>query len=186
MAPTSYDLHSQDLPGGRFAPHGSFRVRWLDGVVWWDNHGPFNLEALQRYNQMRQVVREQWLLPGQWIAGVVHWHGSALMSPEAFDEYRQAFERVYRQPHRLVAVAWVTPPDLEGMDLMRRRWNCSNSPNPPRPGPARSWWRGEVRGPEAPRGAQPLGLAGALAAPGAAGAAGAPFGGCGWRGVCRA
>ncbi len=115
-------LSTNDLEDGGFAPHGEFRVGWRDGVVWWDAIGPFNLEALQRYERMRHVARQRWLVKGRWFGGVVHWHHSALMSPEAFEAYTQGFIAVYGRPHRLAAVAWVADPELEGMRFMRGRF----------------------------------------------------------------
>jgi len=115
-------LSTNDLKDDGFAPHGEFRVGWRDGVVWWDAYGPFNLEALQRYDRMRHIARQRWLTKGQWFGGVVHWHDSALMSPEAFEAYTQGFVAVYGRPHRLAAVAWVADPELEGMHFMRKRF----------------------------------------------------------------
>jgi hypothetical protein len=115
-------MSTHDLPAAGFAPHGEFRVGWRDGVVWWDAIGPFNLEALQRYDRMRALARQRWLVKGRWFGGVVHWHHSALMSPEAFEAYTQGFVAVYSRPHRLAAVAWVADPELEGMRFMRRRF----------------------------------------------------------------
>lgn len=115
-------MSTHDLQAPGFAPHGEFRVGWRDGVVWWDAIGPFNLEALQRYERMRALARQRWLVKGRWFGGVIHWHHSALMSPEAFDAYTQGFIAVYSRPHRLAAVAWVADPELEGMRFMRRRF----------------------------------------------------------------
>jgi hypothetical protein len=120
--PSGEVLSTNDLPGGGFAPHGEFRVGWRSGVVWWDAYGPFNLEALQRYERMRHVARKRWLSKGHWFGGVIHWHDSALMSPEAFEAYTQGFIAVYGRPHRLAAVAWVADPELEGMQFMRGRF----------------------------------------------------------------
>lgn len=113
---------SRDLQPAGFAPHGEFSVRLSDGLVLWENRGPFNLEALQAYGQLRERAVRQWQLDRRWFAGVVSWKHSALMSPEAFSAYQAGFERFLGSTHTLVAVAWVVPPGLEGMDFMQPRF----------------------------------------------------------------
>ena len=68
MTPPDDEICSNAVPGGAFAPHGEFRVRHRDGVMFWFNRGPFNLEALQRYARMRQMAHARWVAPGA-VAG---------------------------------------------------------------------------------------------------------------------
>lgn len=115
-------ISSQDLAGAGFAPHGEFRLRFADGILYALNRGPFNAEAMRLYGRLRQAAFERWQLSGRWIGGIASWEGSVLMSPEAFDDYERGLAAFLRTEHRLVGVAWVAEPELEGMAFMQERF----------------------------------------------------------------
>jgi len=115
-------LSSSDFPVGSFAPHGEFRCRMDRGVLMWTSHGPFNLEALQAYGQLRRAAFERWGLNDRPVASIMEWVDSALMSPEAFLLYRRGFDSLMQSRHNYVAVAWVGGKHVEGLDLMQRQY----------------------------------------------------------------
>lgn len=115
-------ISTQALQGGGFAPHGEFRLRFADGILYAHNIGPFNAEAMQLYARLRRMAYERWKLSGRWIGGIARWEGSTLMSPQAFDDYERGLMAFLSSEHRLVAVAWVADPELEGMRFMQERF----------------------------------------------------------------
>lgn len=119
--PADY-LCSNDFTQGGFRPHGEFSCWMEDGLLVWESRGPFNLEALQAYGRTRQAAFARWQLDDKPIAAVMHWVGSALMSPEAFACYARGFEAFIASRHHYAAVAWVARSEVEGVDLMRSRF----------------------------------------------------------------
>lgn len=122
MAAPSPVISSRQFQRGGFAPHGEFRVHYEQGLLMWENRGPFNREALQCYGRARSEAYARWQLDEHWVAAVVDWQGSALMPPDAFEAYRAGFERFMAGHHSLVAVAWVQHPGCEGLDFMVERF----------------------------------------------------------------
>lgn len=115
-------ISTQDLHRSGFAPHGEFRLHYADGILRSHNLGPFNAEALRLYTQLRAAAFQRWQLSGRWISGLALWEGSALMPPQAFDDYERGLRDFLRTEHRLAAVAWVSEPELEGMQFMAERF----------------------------------------------------------------
>ena len=120
--PPANALSSDDFTLGGFRPHGRFSCWMEDGLLVWQARGPFNLEALQAYGRTRQAAFERWQLDDKPIAAVMHWVGSALMSPDAFAQYARNFEAFIASRHLYAAVAWVAHGEVEGLDLMRSRF----------------------------------------------------------------
>ncbi|MFN4115285.1 MAG: hypothetical protein ACK4F7_02145 [Inhella sp.] len=113
-------LHSRDFAQPGFAPHGEFSLRFEDDLLIWDLHGPFNAEAMQCFRPLRRAAFARWPLADRWLAALVHWHGSALMAPEAFATYRDSLQAFLRTHGRMLVVAWVAGPEVEGLDFVRR------------------------------------------------------------------
>ncbi|MBH9552663.1 hypothetical protein [Inhella gelatinilytica] len=107
---------------GAFPAHGRFRARLLQGLLHWENEGPFNAEALRCYAQARDAAYARWGAQMSRVGGVVTWRDSVLMSPEAFEIYTQGFESFLARGSRLRAVAWVAAPAVEGLPFMVERF----------------------------------------------------------------
>ena len=120
--PAGERLYSGDFTTAGFRPHGEFWC-WMEGsLLMWEARGPFNLEALQAYGLTRRAAFERWQLDDRPLAAVMHWQVSALMSPAAFDFYERSFTAFIQSRHQYVAVAWVGDSGVEGLDLMRLRY----------------------------------------------------------------
>lgn len=118
MSSTPAPISTTDTHQGPFAAHGEFKL-WVDGnILRYEARGPFNREALQALDVARGKLVAAWRPRGP-VAAIVHWKESALMSPDAFAEYRAGLIRHQKAAKRPVALAWVAPPEVEGMNIMK-------------------------------------------------------------------
>lgn len=119
----SLHISLADMPKGRFAAHGDFRI-WVDGdVLRYEVQGPVNIELIRAMVKARQHLVAAWQ-PKQPVGTIVHWFGSALMTADAFAMWESAHAEATKSNSLKVAEAWVASPMVEGMGLLLKTYEA--------------------------------------------------------------
>lgn len=113
--------HTAEHSSSRFAPHGSIETSPEGSLVIYRVAGPFNVEAIKAFGKMVAAVLTEWTPVGP-FASLSYWENSMMASPDALALYAhilKAGRAIY--PQEAVNV-WYVPKDIEGLLIMRRRW----------------------------------------------------------------
>jgi hypothetical protein len=117
----STSVASSDFKIGRFSMHGEVKLKTDGNILLYESTGPFNIETVQAFTAARASIHKK-LDEARPYASIVHWRNSALMSLEAFAAYQVGYVKFLQENQHPMALAWVSGPEVEGMDFMIARY----------------------------------------------------------------
>lgn len=103
-----------------FKPHGSFKAHVQGRVLIAHCRGSWNIEMHQEQGRQSQALVETLEQGGNW-GSVVVVHDSLVSSLAVLEAGRLAVENM-PSPRKLVALAWVIAPTVEGYSLLKGRY----------------------------------------------------------------
>lgn len=102
--------------------HGNVTLTTDRNILLYESTGPFNIETIHAFTAARASIHQK-IDVSRPYATIVHWRNSALMSLEAFAAYQAGYVKFLQENQHPVALAWVSGPEVEGMDFMITRYS---------------------------------------------------------------
>jgi hypothetical protein len=106
-----------------FRPHGSMNAYISGSVLIAEVSGSWNIQMHQKSSNQSRPLVEQLEAAGRPWGVVTVLTDSAVSSLEVFEAGRKSVEEM-EGTTKLVALAWVIPPDVEGAKVLRYRYEA--------------------------------------------------------------
>jgi len=111
------DFTTEEIPPGRFPPHGSVRFHIEGNLIRYVATGPFDQELLSAYEAEQSLVVPEFARRGPYLDLTVY--EVSAMTPikvlQAYSDYLAQLKTAGQAP---VATAYVLPATVEGAELM--------------------------------------------------------------------